>query len=63
MRFGHQWYLELHPGGDDDAEVGMVSLDLWNRFNKAIDIDFGFFSVNDGNGKRVAYARSNDPQF
>jgi hypothetical protein len=56
MRFGHQWYLELHPGGDDDAEVGMVSLDLWNRFNKAIDIDFGFFSVNDGNGKRVAYA-------
>ena len=63
MRFGHQWYLELHPGGDDDAEVGMVSLDLWNRFNKAIDIDFGFFSVNDGNGKRVAYAGSNDPQF
>jgi len=29
--------------------------------NKAIDIDFGF-SVNDGNGKQVAYARSNTPR-
>ena len=38
----------------------MVSLDLWNRFNKAIDIDFGF-SVNDGNGKQVAYKRSATP--
>ena len=56
------WYLELqHPGGDDVTELGMVSLYLWNMSNKAIDIDFGF-SVNDGNGKQVAYARSNTPR-
>jgi hypothetical protein len=34
-----------------------VSLELWNMSDKAVDIDFGF-SVNDGNGKQVAYDRS-----
>jgi hypothetical protein len=61
MLLGNQWRLELFPGGYGDAEEGMVSLYLGNRSNKAIDIDFGF-SINDGNGKQVAYERSDGPQ-
>jgi hypothetical protein len=38
----------------------MVSLELSNMSDKAVDIDFGF-SVNDGNGKQVAYERSTSP--
>jgi hypothetical protein len=57
---GNQWRLEIFPGGRDDSPEGMVSLDLSNMSNKAIEIDFGF-SVNDGNGKQVVYKRSYGP--
>jgi hypothetical protein len=51
----------MYPGGgDDDAAEGMMSIDLHNRSNKAIEIDFGF-SVNDENGKQVAYKRTATP--
>ena len=61
MLLGNQWILEIFPGGDEGAAEGMVSIFLWNRSNKAIDIDFGF-SVNDENGKQVAYERTATPQ-
>ena len=57
---GNQWRLKLHPGGDEDAAEGMVSVYLWNRSNKAIEIDFGF-SVDDGNGNLVAYKGTTTP--
>ena len=38
----------------------MVFLGLENRSNKAVEVDYGF-SVNDGNGKQVAYKRSDSP--
>jgi hypothetical protein len=51
----------MYPGGgDDDAAEGMMSIDLHNRSNKAIEIDFDF-SINDGNGKQVAHKRSATP--
>ena len=61
MLLGNQWFLQLYPGGREHAAAeGMMSLFLWSRSNKAIDIDFGF-SVNDGNGKRVANKRPAGP--
>ena len=60
---GNQWQLQLHPGGDGAgaAEEGMVSLYLWNRSDKAIDIDYGFRIIN-GDGKQVACKRPATPR-
>jgi hypothetical protein len=60
MLFGNPWSLWIYPGGRQDAEEGMVCLGLWNKSDKAIDIDFGF-SVNNGKGKQVAYQRTVNP--
>jgi len=61
MLLGNQWYLGMYPGGDGGAAERMVSLGLWNKSNKAIEIDYGF-SVNDGNGKQVVYKQSPGPR-
>jgi N-acetyl-beta-hexosaminidase len=45
----------IFPGGSANA-VKEWSLYLWKKSDKAIEIDYGF-SVNDGNGKQVAYDR------
>ena len=58
---GNQWRLKFYPGGDLTADEGMVSLYLYNMSDKAIEIEYGF-SVNDGNGKQVTYARSDGPR-
>jgi hypothetical protein len=60
LLLGNQWLLSIYPGGDPTAEEGMTSLYLYNESDKAIDIQYGF-SVNDGNGKQVAYDRSSRP--
>jgi hypothetical protein len=51
LLLGNQWRLRIYPGGHDDAAEGMVTLDLWNKSNKAIEIDL-VFSVNDGMGSK-----------
>jgi hypothetical protein len=61
LLLGNQWRLRIYPGGHDDAAEGMVTLDLWNKSNKAIEIDL-VFSVNDGIGKQVVYEQSDRPQ-
>jgi hypothetical protein len=60
MLLGNEWRLAIYPGGKDEAAEGMVTVSLCNRSSKSIDIDFGF-SVNDGNGRQVAYQQSPDP--
>jgi hypothetical protein len=60
MLLGNEWLMWIFPGGHEDAAEGMVSLYLHNRSDKSMDIDFAF-SVNDGNGKQVAYKRSATP--
>jgi hypothetical protein len=60
MLLGNQWRLGICPGGDEGAVEGMVTVDLSNRSDKAIDIDFGF-SINDRNGKQVAYEQFDGP--
>ena len=61
MLLGNPWRVELLPGGYEVAAEGMTSLSLHNMSNKAIEIDYGF-SVNNGNGKQVAYKRSATPR-
>jgi hypothetical protein len=60
MLLGNQWRMRLYPGGSASAAEGMVSLGLWNKSDKAIEIDYGF-SVNDENGKQVIYEHSDGP--
>ena len=60
MLLGNPWRLEIFPGGHATSAEGMVSVYLWNRSDKAIEIDHGF-SVNDENGKQVAHKRSAGP--
>jgi len=60
MLLGNQWCLAMFPGGDTLSEERMTALGLWNKSDKAIEIDFGF-SVNDENGKQVVYERSDGP--
>jgi hypothetical protein len=61
MLLGNPLRLQMYPGGSANADEGMVSIYLQNMSDKAIDdIDFGF-SVNDGNGKLVAYERTPSP--
>jgi hypothetical protein len=60
MQLGNLWRLRVFPGGCDDAGDGMVTLDLYNESNKAIEIEYGFIII-DGSGKQVAYKRSAGP--
>jgi hypothetical protein len=46
--------MKIYPGGDDETEEGLVSLDLHSMSDKAIEVDV-CFGVIDGNGKQVAY--------
>ena len=58
--FGNHWCVRIYPGGSDESCEGKVSLRLINNSNKAIEIYYGF-SVNDGEGKQVAYKRYPGP--
>ena len=66
MLLGNQWRLGIFPGGDlfpcgdEGADEGMVSVYLANGSDKAIEIDYGF-SINDENGRHLAYDRSYGP--
>jgi hypothetical protein len=59
--FGNQWCVRIYPGGNGYAEEGMVTLYLANMSGNAIEIDYGF-SINDGNGKQVAFKRTATPR-
>jgi hypothetical protein len=43
---GHEWHLEVYPGGLESADEGMVSVLLYNVSNKSINVELGF-SVKD----------------
>ncbi|KAL7534339.1 hypothetical protein ACHAXR_005799, partial [Thalassiosira sp. AJA248-18] len=50
--FGHNWNLELFPGGDEDSNEGMIAVYLCHRSNGTMHLDFGF-SVQDSDGDEV----------
>ena len=55
--FGHQWELRLYPGGEVDTTEGYIAIELCNRSNKIITIDYGY-SVRDADGKEVVHIKS-----
>jgi hypothetical protein len=59
MLLGNPWRLRVYPGGSAGEKEGRVSIGLWNHSDKAIEIHYGF-SINDEDGKQVAYRISYD---
>ena len=46
---GHQWRLEIYPGGDLNSNDGMVSIFLQNMSDESIKVKYGF-TVKDKEG-------------
>jgi len=40
--FGHQWSIRLFPGGRAESDEGFVAVDLLNRSNTGIKIQYGY---------------------
>jgi len=59
--FGHQWILKLYPGGEEDSEVGCVAVELANRSNTSIKIQWGL-CVTDANG-RIVHNKEETDEF
>ena len=57
MLLGNQWTLQIYPGGDPSGDNRMVYLELRNMSDKGITIERSF-SVIDGDGQQVAFAKS-----
>jgi len=52
--FGHQWRLDLYPGGDEDSDEGYAAVSLSNQSNTSIKISYGY-SVRDADSKEVVH--------
>lgn len=52
--FGHQWRLEMFPGGHNASPEGFVSVQFANLSSTSIKLRWGY-SVRDANGKVVVY--------
>ena len=59
---GHQWNLDIYPGGEEDSDEGYVAINLSNASNKSIKIQYGF-SVRDADGKEVVHHKSYTNEF
>ena len=60
--FCHQWVLRIYPGGEEDSPEGCVAVELSNRSNNSIKIEYGF-SVRDANGKEVVCCKPETQEF
>jgi len=60
--FGHQWVLQLYPGGEEDSEVGYAAVVLSNRSNKSSKVQWGC-SVRDADGKVLVHDKSYTNDF
>jgi len=60
--FGHQWRLDLYPGGEEDSEVGYVDVELANLSNTSIKIQYGY-SVRNADGKEVVHEEPEIDEF
>ena len=60
--FGHKWCLSVYPGGATDSEEGNVAVDLVNRSNTSMKIQWGC-SVRDSKGKEVVHHEPQTDEF
>jgi len=58
---GHQWKLELYPGGAENSKEGYVAVAIAKRPNTSIKVKYGY-SVRDVDGKEVVH-RSETNEF
>jgi len=56
--FGHQWGLDLYPGGSNNSSEGYAAVVLCNASNASIKLQYGY-SVRDANGREVVYEQKN----
>ena len=62
--FGHQWVLCIYPGGEDDSDEGYAVIELVNRSESTIKIQFNFSVRNaDEDGKEVVYIKTKTNEF
>ena len=59
---GHQWKLELYPGGIANSDEGYVAIALRNKSNTGIEVQFGY-SVRNADGKEVVNHKLNTKEF
>ena len=50
--FSHSWELGVFPGGHEDAKDGYVTVDLCNKSNDKITVDFRIITVLKADGKK-----------
>ena len=60
--FGHQWCLQICPGGDEDSPEGYVAIWLVNKSDASIKIQFNY-CVRDRSGKEVVTIKSEIEEF
>ena len=52
--FGHQWRLDIYPGGRTESDEGYAAVELVNMTNASIKIQY-CFSVRNADGKEVVH--------
>ena len=60
--FGHQWCLQICPGGDEDSPEGYAAVLLVNKSDASIEIQFNY-CVRDRSGKEVVSTKSFTEEF
>jgi len=60
--FGHQWTLELYPGGRATSDDGFLSVELAHRSNTNVKIQYAM-SVRNVDGKKVVHHKSQTYEF
>ena len=60
--FGHQWRLEIYPGGDVNSGEGYVAVELANRSNTSIKLHYSF-SVRNEDDKEAVHTKSDIIEF
>ena len=60
---GHEWGLEIYPGGSDVSSEGMVAITMSNMSSdESIKVEYGY-SVKDDAGKEVVYKKPHINEF
>ena len=60
--FGHQWNLDIYPGGVDGSPEGYVAVALSNESNTSIEIDY-HCGVRDASGKELLHREADTNEF
>ena len=60
--FGHQWRLDIYPGGNTNTDEGYVATNLANMSTTSIKVQWGC-SVRDADGREVVSTRSDTDHF